>query len=412
MRSHLVLGLAILASCAPRPGPGPAAAILVRPGIDVLLSDSIHLVRGRRVALLTNHTGLDRAGRRTVDRLVHTSSGAQLVALFSPEHGFHGTEDRPGLPDAVDSATGLPIYSLYAGSRPPKLDALDSVDALLIDLQDIGARYYTYVGTAAVLMREAARRGRPVLVLDRPNPVGGGSAQGNVRTSCDRLEILVGPFPVAMRHGLTIGELTRLANDECALGAKLTVIPATGWRREMYFDATGLPWVPPSPNMPSLESAMHYPGTALFEYTNLSVGRGTPMAFQVLGAPWLEATAVLRRVSAAGDSVPGVRLTDTTFTPHAPSDGKFDAMPLRGVRLEVVDRTAYDPARTAVVLLAAIRHVHRDSLRFNAAPFDRLAAGPELRDAIVAGRSARDIVDAWSEPLDRYRRRCAKYLLY
>ena len=407
----------MLASCAVRPPgaapPGPPSpSPLVRPGIDVLLSDSLHLVRGRRVALLTNHTGIDHEGRRSVDRLIAASANVRVVALFSPEHGFRGTEDRPALPDAVDSATGLPIYSLYVGPRPPKLHALDSVDALLVDLQDIGGRYYTYVATAAILIREAARRRKPVLVLDRPNPIGGTTVQGNVRGSSAPLELLVGPFRVAMRHGFTIGELARLANDEYGLGADLTVIPVSGWRREMYFDATRLPWVPPSPNMPSLESAMHYPGTALFEYTNLSVGRGTPLAFQVVGAPWLDAGAVLRQVSADEETPAGATLSVTTFTPRAPTDGKFNAVSLQGIRLSVTDRSAYDPARTAVALLAAIRHVHPDSLRFNNAPFDRLAAGPELREAILTGVRARDIVPTWEEPLAQYRFRWAKYLLY
>src|SRR3989441_1089230 len=283
MRAHFLLALSLVA-CRP-------SAAQVRPGIDVLLSDSLHLVAGKRVVLLTNHTGVDHAGRRDVDRL-YGDTAIRLTALFSPEHGFRGLEDRPGLPDAVDAATRLPIYSLYGGSRPPNFAALDSADVALVDLQDIGARYYTYPATATQLLREAARRGVRVVVLDRPDPVGGEAVQGNVHAAiADPDTALVGFFPVPMRHGMTLGELLRLANDALGLHADLVVVPAAGWRRGMYFDATGLPWIKPSPNMPDLESAFHYPGTCLFEGTNLSVGRGTPFAFQVVGAPRVRSCA-------------------------------------------------------------------------------------------------------------------------
>src|SRR5574341_796901 len=252
---HLVWLLALL-GCA---GSGVAQ---VRPGIEVLLAASLHLVRGRRVGLLANHTGVDRAGRRDVDLLL--GAGLRITALYSPEHGFSGAEDRPGIPDSRDSATGLPIYSLYGaggGMRAAGRAALDSLDVVLVDLQDIGARYYTYIATAVLLMRDAARAGKPVIVLDRPNPVGGAAVQGNVRRAPgDPDSVLVGLLPVPMRHGLTLGELARLADDVLGVGARLTVIPASGWRREDYFDGTGLPWIKPSPNMPDLESAQHYPG--------------------------------------------------------------------------------------------------------------------------------------------------------
>ncbi|HJQ65419.1 MAG TPA: DUF1343 domain-containing protein, partial [Gemmatimonadales bacterium] len=264
---------------------GPAQA-QVRPGIEVLVSDSVHLVRAKRLGLLTNQTGVDHQGRRDADVLI--ASGLQLTALFSPEHGFRGLEDRPGLPDAFDSATHVPIYSLYGGSREAAARALDSIDVLLVDLQDIGARYYTYIATTASLMRQASARGLPVVILDRPDPIGGTLVQGNTRGEVGNPDSeLVGFLPVAMRHGMTLGELARMANDQLALHATLTIVPASGWVRRLAFDSTGLPWIKPSPNMPSLESAFHYPGICLFEGTNLSVGRGTPLAFQVIGAPWL-----------------------------------------------------------------------------------------------------------------------------
>jgi len=408
MRPHHFSLLGLLACAAP----GPAQ---VRPGIAVLLADSGHLIAGRRLGLLTNQTGVDAWGRRDVDRLL--ADGYRLTTLFSPEHGFSGREDRPGLPDAIDSASGLPIYSLYGGLTRARSAALDSLDVVMIDLQDVGARYYTYASTATQLMREAARRGTRVIVLDRPNPLGGALVQGDVRAVLgDPDADFVGFLPVAMRHGMTLGELLRLANDTLRLGAALTVVPAAGWRRDRYYDETGLLWVRPSPNLPDLESAIHYPGTCLFEGTNLSVGRGTAFAFQVIGAPWLDTAAVLRRLRhggrGTGDGLVGVEISATQFTPRSPSDGKYDGVPLRGIRLRVTDRRRYDPARTTVTLLAAIHAAQRDSLRFDAARFDQLAAGPALRTALVAGRSASTIVQGWERPLERFRRVRAKYLLY
>ena len=408
MRSHC-LSVVIVLACA-----GPAAA-QVRPGIEVLLSDSIGLVTGKRVALLTNQTGVDRLGRRDID-LLRGAPGVRLALILSPEHGLEGAADRPGLPDAVDAASGLPIYSLYGGTPLPNIAALDSVDLVLVDLQDIGARYYTYPVTAVLLMAEAARRGKPLLVLDRPNPIGGQAVQGNLSNAAHAIERIGDALPVTMRHGMTLGELLALANDVQRLHARLIVIPAAGWRRAMYADDTGLPWVRPSPNMPDLESALHYPGTCLFEGTNLSVGRGTGFAYQVVGAPWLDTGAVLLRLRGVGRSAQeglrGVDVTGVTFTPRAPTDGKYDGVELRGIRLRVTDRRHYDPTRAAVLLLTAIRAAHWDSLRFDAARFDRLAQGSELRRAILATRAPEAAWRAWERGLARFRRDRAKYLLY
>jgi len=407
MRPHLLSLWGLLACAAP-------AAGQVRPGIEVLLSDSAHLLAGQRLALLTNQTGVDRQGRRDVDRLL--AGGYRVTMLLSPEHGFRGTEDRPGLPDGVDTATRLPIYSLYTTPRPPNLAVLDSVDAVVIDLQDVGARYYSYPAAAVLLMREAARRGKWVVVADRPNPLGGVVLQGNVQAAGALEERGLNFLPLPMRHGLTIGEILRLVNETYELHAELVVVPAAGWRRGAYYDATGLPWVKPSPNMPDLESALHYPGTCLFEGTNLSVGRGTGFAFQVVGAPWLDADAVLRRIRngsrGTGVGVAGVELTATRFTPRAPTDGKYDGVEIPGVRLRVIDRNGYDPTRVAVALLAAIRGVHPDSLRFRGDRFDRLAGGAELRQALLAGRAPAAIWGSWERALERFRRERAKYLLY
>jgi uncharacterized protein YbbC (DUF1343 family) len=410
MRAHRLFWIALGIGCSGGTrAPSPAAA-QVRPGIEVLLSDSAHLIAGMRLGLLSNNTGVDRLGRRDVD-LLRTAPGIRLRVLFSPEHGFQIREDRPGLPDGRDSATGLPIYSLYGGSRSAALAALDSVDIVLVDLQDIGSRYYTYIATTVQLMRDAARAGKRVIILDRPDPVGGALVQGNVRTSiADPDSAFVGFLPIAMRHGMTLGEMARMANDVMGLRANVTVLPAAGWRRSMLFDETGLPWVRPSPNMPDLESALLYPGLCLFEGTNLSVGRGTASAFRLLGAPWLDPGRVIARIDTA--ALRGFEVRATVFTPLGPTDGKYGGIQLAGIQLRVRDRAAADPTRLAVALIVALRAVHPGDFQFRPESFDRLAAGPDLRQAIESGREAREIWEGWESGLARFRDARAQYLIY
>src|SRR5712664_3452840 len=410
MRAHRLVWIVLGIGCSSGTRvPSPIAA-QVRPGIEVLLADSARLIAGKRLGLLTNNTGVDHLGRRDVD-LLRSAAGARLTVLFSPEHGFRGTEDRSGLPDGRDSVTGLPIYSRYGGSRSAATTALDSVDVLLVDLQDIGARYYTYIATVVQLMRTAARAGKRVIVLDRPDPVGGTLVQGNVRQRAgDPDSAFSGFMPVAMRYGMTLGELARMANDVMAIGADLVVVPALGWNRAMFYDETGLPWVKPSPNMPDLDSGLLYPGICLFEGTNVSVGRGTAIAFQLVGAPWLDPAAVIERMRA--NPVPGIEVTPTTFTPVGPTDGKYAGIVLRGLQFRVRDRRKYDPTKLAVAVLAAIRAIHPAEFQFRAQSFDRLAAGPELRRALETGRPAQEIWDSWEQDLTRFRVNRTKYLMY
>ena len=410
MRAHRLVWILLGIGCSTGTRAPSLASAQVRPGIEVLLTDSAHLIAGKRLGLLTNNTGIDHLGRRDVD-LLRTTHDARLTVLFSPEHGFRGTEDRSGLPDGNDSATGLPIYSLYGGSRTAARAAVDSVDVLLIDLQDIGARYYTYIATTVQLMRDATRAGKRVIVLDRPDPVGGTAVQGNVRTrASDPDSLFSGFMPVPMRYGMTLGELARLANDALAVGTDLVVVPALGWSRTMFYDQTGLPWVKPSPNMPDIESALLYPGTCLFEGTNVSVGRGTPAAFRLLGAPWLDPERVIARLDTS--ALQGVDVRATTFTPVGPTDSKYAGVLLKGIELRIRDRQAYDPTRLAVALLAAIKAVHPADFQFRPQSFDRLAAGPELRTAIEAGQSPQAIWNSWTTDLARFREARAKYLIY
>jgi len=378
----------------------------VRPGIDVLLTDSLAVVRSRRVGLVTNQAGVDAQGISDVTRL--RAAGVRLVALFSPEHGFRGAAD-PGaaVATSIDSATGLPIYSLYGRSTAPSDSMLAGIDLLLVDLQDAGARYYTYLFTTVEVMRSAARNRVPVVVLDRPDPIGA-AVQGNLLDTAYRTP--VGQLAVPMRYGMTLGELARLARADLGLATDLRVVPVAGWRREMRLDETGLPFIPPSPNLQSLEALYHYPGTCLFEGTNLSVGRGTDAAFRQVGAPWLDTGAVLARIRA--DRLPGVRFAGVSFTPRAPGDGKYADTALAGIRLELTDRSRYDPAATAIHLLAAVRAVHGREFGWIPKHFDRLAGGPGLREALDSGADPAAIVTGWSPAIRRFLDRRRAFLLY
>jgi uncharacterized protein YbbC (DUF1343 family) len=395
------LGCGGQAPAAPAPDMGA-----VQPGIDVLLTDSLAMVRGRRVGLVTNQAGVDAQGISDVVRL--RSAGIRLVALFSPEHGFRGAaEPGAAVASSIDSATGIPIYSLYGRNTAPTDAMLEGIDLLLVDLPDAGARYYTYLFTTVEVMRAAARRGVRVVVLDRPDPIGG-AVQGNVLDTAYASPI--GLLAVPMRYGMTLGELARLARSDLGLTVDLAVVPVSGWRRGAGLEATGLPFVPPSPNLRSVESLYHYPGLCLFEGTNLSVGRGSRAPFEQIGAPWLDTAAVLARVRGAG--LPGVRFAGVRFTPERPGDGKYADTLLTGIRLESTDRGTYDPAAVAVHLLAAVRVVHPERFAWIPAHFDRLAGGPRLREQIEAGTAPAEIIQGWQPALERFRQRRRAVLLY
>lgn len=378
----------------------------VLPGIEGILADSGHLLRGRSVGLVSNHAGVDASGVSDVERLL--AAKVRLVALFSPEHGFRGLA-APGesVASTVDSATRLPIYSLYGRTSAPTDSMLAGVEVVLVDLPDVGARYFTYLATTIEVMRVAARLSKTVIVLDRPNPIGG-AVQGNVLDWA--YHSFVGALAMPMRHGLTLGELARLANLDLSLGADLHVIPVRNWRRDLTLDATGLPFLAPSPNLKDLESLFHYPGTCLFEGTALSVGRGTDLPFHQIGAPWLDVHTVLALLPT--NRLPGVQFLGVKFTPERPGDGKYGGVPLQGIRMVLTDPRVYDPTLTAVVLLAAIHQVHPDSLGFRPAGFDRLAGGPTLRERIQRGTAAEEIVGEWKPARDAWLARRRAVLLY
>ena len=396
-----VLGVLGLPVTCPGQGPGtpPPTEMAVRPGIEVLIADSMQLVRRRRVGLVTNQAGVDSKGVSDVERL--RGAGVKLVALFSPEHGFRGTaEAGAAVGFSTDSATGLPIYSLYGANTAPSDSMLTGIDVLLVDLQDAGARYYTYLFTTTQVMRSAARRRIPVVVLDRPNPIGG-AVQGNVLDTAYASP--VGLLAIPMRHGMTLGELARLARHDLNLDAELHVVPAQGWNRSLYFDQTGLPFLPPSPNLKSVEALIHYPGVCLFEGTNLSVGRGTDHPFEQVGAPWVDTTKILLSLRQA--RLPGVEFSGVSFTPHQPGDGKYADTLVQGIRFRVVDRSTYDPTRAAVTLLQILGH---SGLSLQQRQFDRLAGdGGQLGKQIFT-----DQVADWDPARKDFLARRKPFLLY
>ena len=389
------------------PAAAQQAAPTVRPGIEVLLSDSLALVRGRKVGLVTNHTGRDRSGTPSID-LLAAHPEVELVALYSPEHGIRGTaEAGVRVEGGVDERTGVPVHSLYGATTKPTDAMLDGVEVLLFDIQDVGTRYYTYLSTMALAMEAAGERGIPFVVLDRPNPIGGDPVQGNLLDPS--FSSFVGLYPVPMRHGLTAGELARMAVGEFGVRVELSVVVADGWERTMPFAETGVPWIAPSPNMPSVESALHYPGTCLFEGTPVSVGRGTDRAFQQVGAPWLDAEMLVDRLEALG--VPDARFVPVRFTPDNPGDGKFAGVEVGGVRLEARG-PAYDPTLAALALLVEIKAMSGDRWSWRVGHFDRLAGTDALRNALDAGVSYQQLAGGWGDGLDDYRALRGPYLLY
>jgi uncharacterized protein YbbC (DUF1343 family) len=390
-------------------GPDDPAAP-VRVGARVLVDAVPEVVRGRRVGLITNHTGIvgtsSGAVVSTVD-LLHDHPDIDLVALFGPEHGIRGTaEAGEHVDSSVDEATGLPIHSLYGGTMKPTPEMLKDVEVLLFDIQDIGARYYTYVWSMTLAMEAAAEAGIPFVVLDRPNPLGSARG-GNVLR--EEFASLVGRYPVPMRHGMTPGEVARFVAGEFHVPVELTVVPVEGWDPDRPFGVTGLPWVAPSPNMPDLVSATHYPGTCLFEGTPLSVGRGTDRPFQQVGAPWLDGEELARRLNARG--LPDVRFEAVRFTPREPGDGKFGGEEVSGVRLHALGPD-YEPEVAAFAALVEARELAGARWSWREAHFDRLAGTDALRRSVEAGADLDVLRSRWADQRAAFRRAVAPYLLY
>ncbi len=387
---------AVAGSAPPRPSWSP-----VQTGLDASRADAFSALRGRRVALVTNHTGIARDRQSTID-LLNGAKDVKLVALFSPEHGIRGILDE-SVPSSRDEKTGLPIHSLYGNTRRPTDAMLRDVDALIVDLQDIGARFYTYMTTMAYVMEEAARRKMPVYVVDRPNPINGVQIEGPM---LDKAALgFTGYMSMPIRHGLTMGELAQLFNGENKIGADLTVLAMKNWRRDDWFDATGLPWVNPSPNMRNLLQATLYPGIGAIEGTNISVGRGTDTPFEQIGAPWIDGVRLAEALN--GRELPGIRFYPVAFTPSAST---YANEPCQGVFMVVTDRQALRPVRVGLEIAAAIYRLHGAKYDIDTAL--RLFGSKEALEGIKAGEDPARIVASWAAGEARWRQLRAKYLLY
>ena len=406
MNSLPALGrLALALACASPFGTLPAQTSGgVVPGIEVLLTDSLHLLQGKRVGLLTNHSGRDRAGRSTID-LLHNAPGVKLVALFAAEHGIRGAE-RAGaqIATSIDSATGIPIYSLYGQTRAPTADMLKDVDVLVYDMQDVGARVYTYVWTMALAADTA---NKPFIVLDRPDPIRADRVDGGV--SEPGFSSLVGLRPVAMRYGLTPGEFLRYLVGAGYISADVHVVPMKGYTRSMWWEDTKLAWVNPSPNLRDMDATLVYTGTVYFEGTNVSEGRGTDQPFRLAGAPWLtDAGAIAAELNAK--NIPGVRFDSVSRTIEA--GYKFGGQTIPMVHVTVTDRNAVNAAAVGLHMLRAIYARHTTDFQWRAQSIDRLAGSSRLRAAVEANGGVEALLKTMDEESHRFQDATRPYWLY
>ncbi len=372
-------------------------------GIDILEKNGFMELAGKRIGLVTNHTGRNLAGKSTID-ILHEAANVDLVSMFAPEHGIRGELDTEKIDDTKDEKTRLPVYSLYKdGNRRPKPEQLQGLDAIVYDIQDIGARFYTYTATLKNVMEEAAKAKIPVYVLDRPNPINGVTVEGPLATE-DKLSFIAA-HTIPVRYGLTIGELGQMMNAERKIGADLRVIKMERWQRSMWFDETGQTWVNPSPNMRSLTQATLYPGIGLMETTNVSVGRGTDTPFEVLGAPWMDGQRVAKYLNERG--LPGVRFVPIRFRPNA---SVFKDEDLGGVNFVITNRQTFDSVRTGIEIAAAIRKLYPNDWQVDR--YLRLLVNQDILDRLKRGEAAPAIIASWQPALAEFQKRKASYLLY
>jgi len=368
------------------------------------------LIRGRRVGLITNHSGVDSLLRATADRL-HASAACELVALFGPEHGIRGdAADGASVETSRDPHTGVPAYSLYGETQRPDADMLADVEVMLFDIQDVGVRFYTYLYTMSMSMEACAGRGIPFVVLDRPNPIGGEIVAGNLLDPA--FASFVGLYPIPVQYGMTVGEIARLFNQVFALGADLHVVPMQGWQRHFLWDDTGLPWVAPSPNMPAVDTAVVYPGTCFFEGTNLSEGRGTTKPFEQIGAPFVDGHRLADRLN--GLDLPGVRFRPVFFQP---ATSKHAGQVCQGVQIHVRDRSRFQAVRVGFETLAAVRQLWPGDFAWRIPAggiynFDRLAGTDRTRLALDEGIPVADLTATWADERRQFEQQRRSYLLY
>ncbi len=384
------------------------SSAVVRTGLDNI-TDHKDLFQGQRVGVVANHTAHDRAGRFIVD-VLREMPDVNVVALFSPEHGLYGMiEAGEHVAYQVDAKYKLPVYSLYGKTLKPTKEMLEGIDMLVFDMQEIGARFYTYVYTMSLAMEAAAESGKRFVVLDRPNPINGVDIEGPILEP--EYATFVGLYPIPVRYGMTIGELARMFNDQGWLKdevkADLTVIPMTGWRRAMWYDQTGLVFIKPSPNIPNVETAAVYPGLCLLEGTNVSEGRGTEKPFLQFGAPWIDAQALTAKLDKL--NLPGVTFGPTSFTP---TSSKHKDVECHGVRMTITDRNKLEPFRLGVCVVDEIARMYPNEFKWRVFHFNRLCGTSTIRQAIVDGQSPLTLQTQWKADLEAFHSIRKQYLLY
>jgi uncharacterized protein YbbC (DUF1343 family) len=388
----------------------------VKIGAEILIEKHLDLIKGKKIGIVTNHTGILPDGRHIVD-VLNEIEGVKIVALFGPEHGIRGeVPDGKSISHGVDAKTGIPVFSLYGDVKKPTEEMLKDIDVLIFDIQDVGARFYTYISTMSYCMEACAEMGKKFIVLDRPNPIRGVYVDGPILEP--RFKSFVGLHPIPVAHGMTVGELAKMFNDEGwlenAVKADLTVVKMENYSRKMWFDQTGLPWVKPSPNMMTLKTAIVYTATCFIEGTNVSEGRGTQHPFEWIGAPWIDGEKLAKELNYY--KLPGVKFEPISFTPtdieKVTVDPKYEGEKCGGVYLNVYDREKFEPVKVGVYILYALKKLYPDKFKWRTAGQDRLWGTDKVRLMIDEGKKPDEIIKTWEDDVKKFLSIRQKYLLY
>ena len=388
----------------------------VKIGAEILIEKHLDLIKGKKIGIVTNHTGILPDGRHIVD-VLNEIEDVKVVALFGPEHGIRGeVPDGKSISHGVDTKTGIPVFSLYGEVKKPTTEMLKDIDVLIFDIQDVGARFYTYISTMSYCMEACAEMGKKFIVLDRPNPVRGVYVDGPILEP--RFKSFVGLHPIPVAHGMTVGELAKMFNEEAwlenGMKADLTVIKMENYSRKLWFDQTGLPWIKPSPNMMTLKTAIVYTATCFIEGTNVSEGRGTQHPFEWIGAPWIDGSKLANELNSY--NLPGVRFEPISFIPtdieKVTVDPKYEGERCSGIYLNVYDREKFEPVKVGVYILYALKKLHPDKFKWRTAGQDRLWGTDKIRLMIDEGKKPEEIIKTWESELKKFLGIRQKYLLY
>jgi len=388
----------------------------VKVGAEILIEKHLDLIKGKKIGIVTNHTGILPDGRHIVD-VLNEIEDVKVVALFGPEHGIRGeVPDGKSISHGVDTKTGIPVFSLYGEVKKPTTEMLKDIDVLIFDIQDVGARFYTYISTMSYCMEACAEMGKKFIVLDRPNPVRGVYVDGPILEP--RFKSFVGLHPIPVAHGMTVGELAKMFNEEAwlenGMKADLTVIKMENYSRKLWFDQTGLPWIKPSPNMMTLKTAIVYTATCFIEGTNVSEGRGTQHPFEWIGAPWIDGSKLANELNSY--NLPGVRFEPISFIPtdieKVTVDPKYEGERCSGIYLNVYDREKFEPVKVGVYILYALKKLYPDKFKWRTAGQDRLWGTDKIRLMIDEGKKPEEIIKTWESELKKFLGIRQKYLLY